>query len=566
MKVQLNADLLATVPTGRDNSYCNSCSYVDVKSVSLLNVGHDMSYSIYNHAYLRVVALLRMGYPQVRILGTKPRSVQYTPKFHFLCVTYTAVYTWSEWVTGPRWLTVSMLTSHQDRAKSPAGSLEFRKWESCRKMPLVGGFSQGSLVSPAPSFRPPLHIHFNHPHRLSRPRFTTDRRMIKVIGCLAMSTSRMAEGYEAAGGSDPKQGCRNARSSGSSFIEDTGGEKVSCPDSFEASVLRQQVLRSVFQRALSHLKLASHARPWTVVASYTAAMASAVVYVIPRDSQAPLLHVRRPAQRRKPQHLTLLFSKRNEANERSKIRRILKTSLRGNIFAKRQVALPIRTQGPMNFVASHLTLRDSLLVPLQVGYWSGAVQGVSNKLCSNCKGDFSVHAFEIYLTKAEDSNRYSQKPGTDIVRSFPIPVTDNGYEKYYSSVIPNNTSVPTNRPASRERYAAFNNLSNRASVRRVFRSRCGRLETTRRLISSDRSSTDLLFPGITRQRQLCHNRRRRIKCGIATSPTRVIDVSMEQRRNKGLRRKGDPQENPPNSGIVRHDPNMGKSGIGLTGD
>ncbi|KAJ8893187.1 hypothetical protein PR048_005772 [Dryococelus australis] len=30
-----------------------------------------------------------------------------------------------------------------NRAQSPAGSLDFRKWESCRTMPLVGGFSRG---------------------------------------------------------------------------------------------------------------------------------------------------------------------------------------------------------------------------------------------------------------------------------------------------------------------------------------------------------------------------------------------------------------------------------------
>ncbi|KAJ8879892.1 hypothetical protein PR048_020512 [Dryococelus australis] len=40
-----------------------------------------------------------------------------------------------------------------NRAQSPAGPPDFRKWESCRTMPLVGGFSQGSPVSPVPSFR-----------------------------------------------------------------------------------------------------------------------------------------------------------------------------------------------------------------------------------------------------------------------------------------------------------------------------------------------------------------------------------------------------------------------------
>ncbi|KAJ8890959.1 hypothetical protein PR048_010468 [Dryococelus australis] len=40
-----------------------------------------------------------------------------------------------------------------NRVQSPAGSIDFRKWESCRTMPLVSGFSRGSPVSPAPSFR-----------------------------------------------------------------------------------------------------------------------------------------------------------------------------------------------------------------------------------------------------------------------------------------------------------------------------------------------------------------------------------------------------------------------------
>ncbi|KAJ8896688.1 hypothetical protein PR048_002033 [Dryococelus australis] len=39
------------------------------------------------------------------------------------------------------------------RVQSPAGSLDFRKWELCQTMPLLGGFSRGSPVSPTPSFR-----------------------------------------------------------------------------------------------------------------------------------------------------------------------------------------------------------------------------------------------------------------------------------------------------------------------------------------------------------------------------------------------------------------------------
>ncbi|KAJ8880395.1 hypothetical protein PR048_016864 [Dryococelus australis] len=38
--------------------------------------------------------------------------------------------------------------SKASRVRSPAGSPDFCKWESCRTMPLVGGFSRGSPVSP----------------------------------------------------------------------------------------------------------------------------------------------------------------------------------------------------------------------------------------------------------------------------------------------------------------------------------------------------------------------------------------------------------------------------------
>ncbi|KAJ8898251.1 hypothetical protein PR048_003611 [Dryococelus australis] len=40
-----------------------------------------------------------------------------------------------------------------NQVQSLAGSPDFRMWESCRTMPLVGRFSQGYPVSPALSFR-----------------------------------------------------------------------------------------------------------------------------------------------------------------------------------------------------------------------------------------------------------------------------------------------------------------------------------------------------------------------------------------------------------------------------
>ncbi|KAJ8880009.1 hypothetical protein PR048_020631 [Dryococelus australis] len=50
---------------------------------------------------------------------------------------------------------LALLASQQGDPGSIPGRLtpDFRVWESCRTMPLIGGFSRGSPVSPAPSFR-----------------------------------------------------------------------------------------------------------------------------------------------------------------------------------------------------------------------------------------------------------------------------------------------------------------------------------------------------------------------------------------------------------------------------
>ncbi|KAJ8894438.1 hypothetical protein PR048_007092 [Dryococelus australis] len=41
----------------------------------------------------------------------------------------------------------------------------------------------------------------------------------------------------------------------------------------------------------------------------------------------------------------------------------------------------------------------------------------------------------------------------------------------------------------------------------------------------------------------------------------VIKMSMEQRRNERAGETGDPRENPPTNGIVRHDSHMRKFGV-----
>ncbi|KAJ8866077.1 hypothetical protein PR048_033601 [Dryococelus australis] len=72
-------------------------------------------------------------------------------------------------------LAISTLASHQGEPGSIPGRAtpDLRKWESCRTMPLVSGFSWVSPVSPALAFRRCSIFTSLHPHRLSRPRCLT---------------------------------------------------------------------------------------------------------------------------------------------------------------------------------------------------------------------------------------------------------------------------------------------------------------------------------------------------------------------------------------------------------
>ncbi|KAJ8894902.1 hypothetical protein PR048_000209 [Dryococelus australis] len=55
-----------------------------------------------------------------------------------------------------------------NRVRFPAGSPGFRKWESCRTIPLAAGFSRGSPVSPALAFQRRSILTLLHPHRILR--------------------------------------------------------------------------------------------------------------------------------------------------------------------------------------------------------------------------------------------------------------------------------------------------------------------------------------------------------------------------------------------------------------
>ncbi|KAJ8889772.1 hypothetical protein PR048_009275 [Dryococelus australis] len=70
-----------------------------------------------------------------------------------------------------------------NRVQSPAEShSDFRKWESCRTMSLVCGFSRESLVSPAFAFRCWSILISFHPHWLSRPHYQW-----RVVQCCKVS-------------------------------------------------------------------------------------------------------------------------------------------------------------------------------------------------------------------------------------------------------------------------------------------------------------------------------------------------------------------------------------------
>ncbi|KAJ8867595.1 hypothetical protein PR048_031397 [Dryococelus australis] len=57
------------------------------------------------------------------------------------------------------------------------------------------------------------------------------------------------------------------------------------------------------------------------------------------------------------------------------------------------------------------------------------------------------------------------------------------------------------------------------------------------------------------------NRQERRKNPCDREPMRVIGASMERRRNEGVGEVGDPREDPPTNGIVRHDSHMRRFGV-----
>ncbi|KAJ8894186.1 hypothetical protein PR048_006796 [Dryococelus australis] len=73
---------------------------------------------------------------------------------------------------GPRWCSrqTSRLSNQANRIRFPAVSLlDFRMWESCRTMSLVGGFSRRSAVFPHPCNLSLTYTHFTSPSSALKP-------------------------------------------------------------------------------------------------------------------------------------------------------------------------------------------------------------------------------------------------------------------------------------------------------------------------------------------------------------------------------------------------------------
>ncbi|KAJ8894034.1 hypothetical protein PR048_006644 [Dryococelus australis] len=113
--------------------------------------------------------ILRSDSPRAKIRGATPPGIEPgSPWRDASSLATTSPRPLTSGATVPERLTRSPPTK-ANQVQSPAGSPDFRKWESCRTMPLVSRFSRGSPVSPAPSIPAPFHIHLKHAHRLSRP-------------------------------------------------------------------------------------------------------------------------------------------------------------------------------------------------------------------------------------------------------------------------------------------------------------------------------------------------------------------------------------------------------------
>ncbi|KAJ8871681.1 hypothetical protein PR048_028008 [Dryococelus australis] len=170
--------------------------YEEEVDTSTQQRNQDLAIASSPHATSHLQGGLRIIYPQVGSLVTELRSVQYWPIITCTRVVYTNVYTGSEWAN-PRFVNlrnaaycsqipltsgIVQYDSHVRESRSDpefiniyyivqvkldfspptnvnwvqssAGSLpDFRKWELFRTMPLVGGFSRGSPVSPTLAFR-----------------------------------------------------------------------------------------------------------------------------------------------------------------------------------------------------------------------------------------------------------------------------------------------------------------------------------------------------------------------------------------------------------------------------
>ncbi|KAJ8875341.1 hypothetical protein PR048_023236 [Dryococelus australis] len=135
-------------------------SYVTsiISRLNILALGY-IFYSI-TRFYVESIDMARIAYIDIANISQIDMADFYT--FYFQNIppphantAYSSLENYTRGTTHHNRVQSVLLASHQGDQGSVPGRVtpDFRMWESCRSMPLVGGFSQGSSVSPSPSFR-----------------------------------------------------------------------------------------------------------------------------------------------------------------------------------------------------------------------------------------------------------------------------------------------------------------------------------------------------------------------------------------------------------------------------
>ncbi|KAJ8872517.1 hypothetical protein PR048_026123 [Dryococelus australis] len=253
-----------------------------------------------------------------------------------------------------------------NRVQSPAGSPDFRKWESCRKMTLVGGFSQGSPVSPIPpaSGAAPCSLQslssalknslLSAAQISSLTGKLTPKAEIRYIYRLLFQMRGLSKELTL-----PRKPILHTCCCAMCF-----GKRIPLDDSRK---LTRPTGRGRYDWSRGK-KGAGRFRDRKRGPARVTNTASSITYDTDKVKPCPAAR-----EQKCPAGFEFLCRFSERFNH-------LPAMFLHWLMAQR-----------VDIVTPHLAVWHSLLVSLQVCHWLRVVQGVSNKLRSNCKANFSVH-------------------------------------------------------------------------------------------------------------------------------------------------------------------------------